>query len=220
MGDAPRDDGSTRAGSDAETPRVESERARITDLLRAHRAGEAAAMDQLAPIVYDELREIAHRQLSRERVGHTLQTTGLVHEAFFKLVELDRIHLNDRAHFYALAARLMRQILIDYAKRRRAVKRGGGADPVPLSDATSASDRGVGDRSLEELIDLDDALTKLADVSARQARVVECRFFAGMNVEETAQALDVSVVTVKRDWKVARAWLHRELAGGPALGAE
>ncbi|KPK79072.1 MAG: hypothetical protein AMS25_13920 [Gemmatimonas sp. SM23_52] len=181
----------------------------ITDLLRAHRAGDEGAMDKLAPLVYEELRQIAHRQLRRERPGQTLQTTGLVHEAFAKFVGLERIELTDRAHFFALSARLMRQILIDCAKRRRALKRRGAHVPLSPEDA-SVPARGKVD--IEALIDLDRALEKLAEVSDRQTRVIECRIFAGMTVDETAEALEISRATVKREWQLARAWLNRELA--------
>lgn len=180
------------------------DRAPITDLLAAHLAGDAGALADLAPLVYEELRQIARSQLRRERPDHTLQTTGLVHEAFTKFVGLERIQLTDRSHFFALSARLMRQILTDYAKRRQAQKRqvvsaGVGGGPVP------------GAVDVEGLVDLDQALSRLADVSNRQVRIIECRFFAGMTVEETAEALDISRATVKRDWQLARAWLNREL---------
>ena len=181
----------------------------ITDLLRAHRAGDENAMHELAPLVYAELHQIAHRQLGGERPDHSLRTTGLVHEAFSKFVGLERIQFNDRAHFFALSARLMRQILIDYAKRRQAIKRRGQHVPVsPEDGAVGAED----EAAIESLIDLDRALEELATISKRQARVIECRFFGGMTVEETAEALDISTATVKRDWQLARAWLNRELA--------
>ena len=180
----------------------------ITDLLRAHRAGDEGALHTLAPLVYEELHQIAHRQLGRERPGGTLQTTGLVHEAFVKFVGLERIQFSDRAHFFALSARLMRQILIDYAKRRRALKRRG------VHVSISPEDGGIpgrGEVDIEALIDLDRALEELARISDRQTRVIECRFFGGMTVEETAEALEISRATVKRDWQLARAWLNREL---------
>lgn len=181
----------------------------ITDLLRAHRAGDENAMHELAPLVYAELHQIAHRQLGGERPDHSLRTTGLVHEAFSKFVGLERIQFNDRAHFFALSARLMRQILIDYAKRRQAIKRRGVHVPVsPEDGAVRAED----EAAIESLIDLDRALEELATISERQARVIECRFFGGMTVEETAESLDISAATVKRDWQLARAWLNRELA--------
>lgn len=180
----------------------------ITGLLRAHRAGDERAMDRLAPLVYDELHQIAHRQLGRERPGQTLQTTGLVHEAFAKFVSLERIEFSDRAHFFALSARLMRQILIDYAKRRRALKRRGVHVPLSPEEASVPAGDAV---AIEALIDLDRALEELARVSERQTRIIECRFFAGMTVEETAEALQISRATVKREWQLARAWLNREL---------
>jgi RNA polymerase sigma factor (TIGR02999 family) len=181
----------------------------ITDLLRAHRAGDENAMHELAPLVYAELHQIAHRQLGGERPDHSLRTTGLVHEAFAKFVGLERIQFNDRAHFFALSARLMRQILIDYAKRRQAIKRRGLHVPVSPEDGAVQA---KGEAAIESLIDLDRALEELATISERQARVIECRFFGGMTVEETAEALDISAATVKRDWQLARAWLNRELA--------
>ncbi|MFV1988083.1 MAG: sigma-70 family RNA polymerase sigma factor [Gemmatimonadota bacterium] len=193
------------------------EKGRITNLLSEISAGNRDAYDRLTPIVYEELRRIAQRQFSREAVGHTLQTTALVHEAFVKLVDLDRIEWNDRVHFFALSARLMRQILIDHAIRKRALKRGGNArhlsgwqvlDAVPAADPSGTSD---GDWS-EEMLALDEALTRLAALDERQASVVEYRFFAGLTIDETAAALDVSPPTVKRDWSLARAWLNRELS--------
>lgn len=186
-----------------------SNRHDITDLLRAHRAGDESAMHELAPLVYAELHQIAHRQLGGERPGQTLQTTGLVHEAFAKFVGLERIQFNDRAHFFALSSRLMRQILIDYAKRRQAIKRRG------VHVSVSPEDGAVQERdkvAIEALVDLDRALEELATISKRQTRVIECRFFGGMTVEETAEALEISAATVKREWRLARAWLNRELA--------
>ena len=177
----------------------------ITALLRAHGAGDRRALERLTPLVYEELRAIARRQLGHESDGITLQTTGLVHEAFMKLVAVDRIQLNDRSHFFALAARLMRQILTDHARRRRALKR----DPAAMAGGAEEPD-GI---DPESLLDLDAALRRLAELSPRGARIVECRFFAGMTVEETGQALSLSPATVKRDWQVARAWLNRELVG-------
>lgn len=183
----------------------------ITQLLTEASAGDRGAYDRLTPIVYEELHRIAQRQLSREAVGHTLQTTALVNEAFMKLVDLDRIQWQDRVHFFALSARLMRQILIDHAVRKRAQKRGGGAPQVSLSEFPDAA--GTGDSDwFEEMLSLDQALTRLAEMDERQAQVVECRFFAGLTIEETAGALGVSEITVKRDWSLARAWLNRELA--------
>jgi len=181
----------------------------ITDLLQVNRAGDEGAIHELAPLVYEELHQIAHRQLGGERPGHTLQTTGLVHEAFLKFVGLERIQFSDRAHFFALSARLMRQILTDYAKRRRRLKRRGVHVPIGPEDAGVPA---RGTVAIEALIDLDRALEGLAKISDRQTRVIECRFYAGMTVEETAEALEISRATVKRDWQLARAWLNRELA--------
>lgn len=184
---------------------------RITDLLRAHGSGDQEALDRVTPLVYEELQRIAHHHLAREGQGHTLRTTGLVHEAFLKFVDIDRVRLEDRTHFFALSSRLMRQVLTDYARRRRAAKR----DPERAAAlAPGGADGGGhgGGCDIEELVDLDEALRRLAEVSERQARVVECRFFGGMTVDETSEALDVSTATVKREWRIARAWLNRELA--------
>jgi len=181
----------------------------ITELLGAHRSGDPEALHALVPLVYTELRQIAHRQLGRERPGQTLQTTGLVHEAFAKFVEMRRIELSDRGHFFALSARLMRQILTDYARKRQALKRQGVRVPLRDDDPDVASGDDV---ALETLVDLDRALERLSLISDRQTRVIECRFFAGMTVEETAEALSISPATVKREWQLARAWLNRELA--------
>ena len=165
-----------------------------------------AALDGLFPAIYDELRRVAHRHLRGERTGHTLGTTALVHEAYLELAKLDRIRWSGRAGVLAAASQAMRRILIDYAMARRAQKRGGGAVVVPLDDAVAmAAERG------EELIALDEALQRLAAANERYGRVVECRFFGGMSVEDTAEALGTSPATVKRDWMVARAWLNREL---------
>lgn len=183
----------------------------VTAHLRAWAGGDAHALDALVPLVYEELRRLAHAQLRRERSGHTLNTTDLVHEAYGRLVRLDQIEWQDRAHFLAMAARAMRRVLINYAEARRAAKRGGGQAPLSLSDAAiQVADLPA--TSLDDLLALDTALTALADLDARQARVVECRFFGGMTVEETAAVLEVSPATVKRDWTLARAWLNRELS--------
>jgi RNA polymerase sigma factor (TIGR02999 family) len=166
-----------------------------------------ADLDGLFPFVYDQLKVVAHRHLRGEQTGHTLDTTGLVHEAHLELIKFDRIKWPGRAGVLAAASQAMRRILIDYAVARRAQKRGGGAIAVPLDDALAmAADRG------EELIALDEALTRLAQVNDRYARVVECRFFGGMSVEDAAEALGISPATVKRDWTLARAWLNRELS--------
>lgn len=168
-------------------------------------------MDRLFPLVYDELRRIAHRQLGAERPDHTLETSALVHEAYIKLVGLDRMEWRGRAHFFAAAGGAMRRILIDHAERRRALKRGGGRQRVPLDAVDLPSHAALDDRSLDELLALDQALERLRTMDERQAKVVECRFFAGMSIDEVAEALGVSPMTVKRDWTAARAWLNREL---------
>ncbi len=183
-------------------------REEITDLLSAASGGDRQALDRLIPLVYAELRRIAHRELGKEREGHTLNTTSLVHEAYLRLADMDRIDWKERAHFFGLAARLMRQILVNHAIGRRTQKRGGpNRTRVPLEDVVQ-----VPDTHAEELIALDVAMKRLEEHSERSTRVVECRFFGGMNIEETAAALDVSPATVKRDWEVARAWLNRELS--------
>ena len=186
----------------------------ITALLHAHAAGQAGALEQLLPQVYDELRRIARARLRHERADHTLSATEVVHEAFLKLLPLERVDWQNRAHFFAIASRAMRNVLIDHAVRRDAGKRGGGERPVPL-DAVVAEQAPATERPLEELIELAQALARLELIDERQARVVECRFFGGLNLEETAEALAISQATVSRDWTFARAWLHRELAVPP-----
>lgn len=180
----------------------------VTALLSELAAGRPEALDRLIPVVYEELQRIARSQLRRERADHTLSTSALVHEAYLKLVDVREVEWRDRVHFFAMAARVMRRVLIDFARTRKREKRGGGAVHVPLHEAEALSvDRpGI-------LLDLDDALRRLEAHNARPCRVVECRCFAGLSVEETAEALDVSTATVKRDWAFARAWLNRELAG-------
>lgn len=177
----------------------------ITQLLRDSSGGRDA-VDRLVPIVYDELRRIAHGQLQGERTGHTFSTTALVHEAYLRLVNLREVHWQDRAHFFAMAARLMRRILIDYARSRARVKRGGQLNQVPLTEGLALLVEPT-----ESLLELEEALTRLEASSERHCRVIECRCFAGLSVEETAVALGTSAATVKRDWAFARAWLSREL---------
>ena len=169
----------------------------------------ASALDDVFPVVYEELKRVAHRHLRGERGGHTLGTTALVHEAYLELAKLDHVRWPGRAYMFAAASRAMRRILIDYAVARRAEKRGGGVEAEPLDDAVAmAMSRG------DELLALDEALDRLTGVNERYGRVVECRFFGGMSVEETAEALGTSPATVKRDWTTARAWLNRELGDG------
>src|SRR5688572_28597458 len=184
----------------------------ITRLLQAHAAGNPGALEQLLPLVYDELRVIARARLRREQAGHTLAPTELVHEAFMKLMP-GRVAWNDRTHFYAIASRAMRNELIDQAERRGAAKRGGGAAAITLPDGAAAA--GSDQESVEELIALGEALARLEQLDARQARVVECRFFGGLSIDETAEALGISSATVSRDWTFARAWLHNELTIHP-----
>jgi RNA polymerase sigma factor (TIGR02999 family) len=183
----------------------------INRLVREVSQGRRDALDRLVPIVYDELRRIAHGQLRRERPGHTLSTTALVHEAYLRLLNVHQVQWLDRAHFCATAARVMRRVLIDYARARQRQKRGGGAVRVSLTDAVDLPNAQTND-----LLELDEALTRLEALGERQYRVVECRCFGGLSVEETAAVLGVSAATVKRDWTFARAWLNREL--GPSQG--
>jgi len=164
-------------------------------------------MDDLFTLVYGELRRIAGRQLRRERSGHTLCTTALVHEAWFELAKLDRIRWQSHSHFLALAAQAMRRVLVDYAVARRAEKRGGGRAHEPLDNDAFVT---VTERP-DDFIALDEALQRLAAINERHARIVECRFYGGMSIEETADALDISPATIKREWALARAWLNREL---------
>lgn len=178
----------------------------VTALLVRLRKGDEASLDELLPAVYDELRRIAHNQLHEERADHTLQTTELVHEAYLKLVDHDSVEWTDRQHFFAVAARAMRQVLIDHARQKTAEKRGGTASEVPLDNVTLTQEKGPA-----ELIALDDALDRLAQRDERSAKVVECRFFGGYTIQETADVLDVSRSTIKRDWRAARAWLNREM---------
>jgi len=180
----------------------------ITQALVELSNGDASAHDRLFPLVYDALRDLARRELRRERPDHTLSATALVHEAYLKLVQLERIDWKGRAHFFGVCAPVMRQVLISHARSRNAAKRGAGAAKLPLSDALA-----VAEERPEELLALDEALARLEALSPRQARVVEARFFAGLSVEETATALGISPATVKREWTAARAWLNRELAG-------
>ncbi len=168
--------------------------------------GSRSSLDEIFPAIYEELRRVAHRHLRGENTGHTLGTTALVHEAYLELAKLDHIQWPAHAYMLAAASRAMRRILIDYAVARRAQKRGGGVSAEPLDDAVvMAISRG------DELLALDEALVRLSAFNERYGQVVECRFFGGMSLEETAEALEVSPATVKRDWTIARAWLNREL---------
>jgi RNA polymerase sigma factor (TIGR02999 family) len=184
----------------------------VTDVLSAARRDGRDVFDELLPLVYDELRQMAHRHLAREHRQRTLNTTGLVHEAYLKLVDQSRAPVKGRGYFFAAVARAMRQVLVDAARRRGRFKRGGGEPPLNLEDFQVAVDDFA-----TELRDLDEALERLATQFPRQARVVECRFFGGLSVEETAEALELAPRTVKRDWALARAWLYRELRTRPVM---
>ena len=181
----------------------------ITRLLQSYRDGDEEAFGRLVPLVYGDLRQIARIQLRRLRPGQMLETTGLIHEAYLRLVDQKQADWQHRGHFFAVAATAMRQILIDHARTMSRDKRGGGVEPLPLDERLV----GLTDHA-QELIDLDLALDKLAAVDARQVRVVECRYFAGLTVEETATALEIGKRTVEREWLKAKSWLRRELSGG------
>lgn len=180
----------------------------VSTLLRAWSAGDQRALERLTPIVYDELHRLARRYMKQERPGHSLQTTALVNEAYTRLVDYKRMQWQNRAHFFAVSAQLMRRILVEHARRHN-LKRGGNVQHVSLDEAAIVG--AVGDT---DLVALDDAMNALARLDPRKVQVVEMRFFGGLSVEETAEVLKVSTVTVKRDWRAARTWLYRELAGG------
>jgi RNA polymerase sigma-70 factor (ECF subfamily) len=183
----------------------------VTELLAEWGAGDQTALGELIPLVHAELRRLAARYMAREDPGHTLQASALVNEAYLRLIDIKKISWQNRAHFFAMSGRLMRRILVDHARSRRYRKRGGGARQLTLDDALIAhSEKG------RDLIALDDALTALAKVDVRKSDVVELRFFGGLSVAETAEALGVSPDTVMRDWKVAKVWLLRELDGRPS----
>lgn len=179
----------------------------LTELLSAWSDGDKAALQQLMPMIYQELHRLAARHLAHERVGHTLQATALVNEAYLRLIDQKRVRWQNRAHFLGIAAQMMRRILVDYARTRRNAKRGGGAPVVSLDEAATLSVERASD-----LIAVNDALTRLSELDARKGRVVELRFFGGLSVEETAEVLQISPNTVLRDWRTAKAWLHRELS--------
>jgi RNA polymerase sigma factor (TIGR02999 family) len=179
----------------------------VTRLLLDWSRGDRTALDRLMPLVYDQLRALADRSLCHERSGHTLQGTALVHEAYLKLVDQRQVRWQDRAHFFGVAAQLMRRILVDHARRHRAAKRGSGERRLPLDEAEAAASQ----PPLVDWLALDGALDRLATLDERQARIVELRFFGGLTIEETAAVLQVSPATVKNDWSLARAWLYREL---------
>lgn len=180
----------------------------ITQLLASYGRGNKESLDQLMPIVYDELRRQAARYLRREQAGHTLQTTALIHEAYVRLVDQRNMQWQNRAHFFGIAAQMMRRILVDHARSKKRVKRGGSEIRVTFDDVNVAS-KG---QDLD-VVALDEALERLAQIDEQQSRVVELRFFSGLSVEETAEVMGTSKSTVKRDWSMAKAWLHRELSG-------
>ena len=184
----------------------------ISTLLHAWSGGNGSALETLTPIVYDELHRLARHYMKGERPGHSLQSTELVNEAYMRLVDYERMQWQNRAHFFAVSAQLMRHILVEHARRRN-LKRGGGVQHVSLDEAAMVD----GDPDAD-LVALDDAMNGLARLDPRKVQVVEMRFFGGLSVEETAEVLKVSPVTVKRDWRVARAWLYRELSGGNTDG--
>ena len=180
----------------------------ITQLLINWRSGDKAALDQLMPIVYEELRRLARGFMGKERNNHTLQTSALINEAYLKLVDQDETNWQNRAHFFAVAAQIMRHILVDHARSYGYEKRGAGAQRVSLDDAKVFSEERAG-----ELVALDEALTDLAAVDPRKSRLVELRFFGGLNIDETAEVMDLSPTTVQREWRAAKAWLQRFIKG-------
>jgi RNA polymerase sigma factor (TIGR02999 family) len=191
---------------------TESNTQDVSTLLRAWSGGDQNALEKLTPIVYEELHRLARRYMRRERPGHSLQTTALVNEAYTRLVDYKRMQWQNRAHFFAVSAQLMRRILVDHARRHN-LKRGGGVQHVSLNEAAV-----VGGEDLD-LIALDDAMNSLAQLDPRKVQVVEMRFFGGLSVEETAEVLKISTVTVKRDWRAAKTWLFRELTGASTADA-
>ena len=178
----------------------------VTQLLKDWGNGNQQALEELLPLIYDELRRLAHNFLYRERPGHTLQTTALAHEAYLKLIDQESVHWQNRAHFFAIAAQAMRRILIDSARRHAAQKRGGAREKVSLAEAANLSME-----SNTDLLALDEALTRLAAMDEDQSRIIELRYFGGLTIEETAEVMKSSPASVKREWQMARAWLHQEL---------
>jgi RNA polymerase sigma factor (TIGR02999 family) len=186
----------------------------LTGLLQKLTSGDADAAAEVIPIIYEELRRLAAHYMASERPGHMLRTTALVHEAYLRLVDQHQSTWRNRTHFYGAAAQVMRRILVDHARARQALKRGGDRPVLPLDDPAAFSGE-----ETHELVLLDEALNRLAEMSSRQSRIIELRFFAGLTVEETAEVMGISPKTVKRDWSVARAWLHREIRGSVAFPA-
>jgi RNA polymerase sigma factor (TIGR02999 family) len=184
----------------------------VTELLTRWSSGDTSARDALVPLVYNELRRIARRCLSGQRSDHTLQPTALVHEAYLRLVRYDAIDWRDRAHFFALAAQIMRQILVDHARKQTAIKRGGNAVTIVVDESSA-----IAKQTSHDLLALDDALKQLASLDPRQSQIVELRFFGGLSIEETAQAVNISPATTKREWATARLWLLNEMHSGAEL---
>lgn len=182
----------------------------LTGLLVEWAQGDKAALDRLTPLVYDEIRRIAHRYIQREREGHTLQTTALINEAYLRLAGSQNVDWQNRSHFFAVTAQVMRHILIDHARRRRYVKHGGEAQRVAFDVAMNET-ASMSKARATELLALDEALEELAQLDARKSRVVELRYFGGLSLEETAEVLEVSVMTVRRDWRAAKAWLYQRV---------
>lgn len=180
----------------------------ITLWLERMRAGDDDALEQLVPLLYDDLRALARKHLRDERRGHTLMTTDLVGEAYLRLIDQRQLRAEDKLQFMGIAATTMRRVLVDYARARKRLKRGGGQQPIPLDEA----EQFLTDEEAEEVLEVDDALDRLAAMTPRAAEVVQCRFYGGLTLEETAQALDVSLKTVQRDWTAARAWLRKEMS--------
>jgi RNA polymerase sigma factor (TIGR02999 family) len=180
----------------------------VTQLLIDWGKGDKEALDKLVPLVYEELRRQAARYLRHERVGHTLQTTALIHEAYVRLVDQRNVHWQNRAHFFGIAAQMMRRILVDHARSKKRAKRGGSDIRISFTEASLKTP----DQDLD-IVALDEALERLAQIDEQQSRIVELRFFSGLTVEETAEVLSISTATVKRDWSMAKAWLHREISG-------
>ena len=179
---------------------------RVTELLEKWSGGDDAALSELAPLVYQELRRLAHRQMGGERADHTLQTTALVNEAYLRLADQSNLNWQNRAHFFAVAARAMRRILVSYARSQRSEKRGGGALKIELDEAALVSPE-----ESSEIVDLHEALERLATLDSRKAQVVELKYFGGLNYDEMAEVLKISPITARRDWRFAKAWLYTEL---------
>lgn len=186
-----------------------SEQSDITNLLIDWNGGDKAALEKLMPLVYSELRRIAHRHLKRESPGRTLQTTALVHEAYFKLIDQTRVNWQNRAQFYGVSANMMRRILLDHARKRLRHKRGGGAFKISLDEGTID----VSDERASELVALDEALEKLSKEDPVKARLVELRYFGGLSIEETAEVMGISTATIIRHWRIVKAWLYKEIVG-------